>query len=331
MGGYGATSQQWPAPMQLPPKPSRYPEAPTRYPQFWRAPGIKVVIPIVATLLLGLAFVALTTITVLVVLLATSASPAAIEAVADGQLTPELVLANSVSIALVLPCAFLIVRMVGQRPGFLSSVVGRFRWGFFWRCVAVVAAVFVVHTAISIAVEGVDSLGLQVRSYTWWLLVGLLLVTPFQAAAEEYLLRGFVFRTVASWIRSPIVAAVVGGVINSAIFAGLHGASDLWLNGFYFLVGATTSYLVWRTGGLEGAVALHVVNNMVGMAILPFQDMDAQFDRAAGAAGPEVLLQAAAMLLAAALIVLIAKRTSVATVGPPAAAEAEPPGAAAWR
>lgn len=294
----------------------------TRYPQFWRAPGLLPWMSIVATLLLGGAFIALSTVTVLVALsLDGFPTMEELEALTQGSLTPEVVFANSLGIALVLPCAFLIVRLCRQRPGFLSSVVGRFRWGFFWKAVGVTAAVFAVHTTVSILIDGPESLGLAVHDYTWWLLVGLMLVTPFQAAAEEYMLRGLVFRTVGSWFAAPMVAALVGGLVNTLIFMGLHASTDVWLNVVYFSMGAIGSWLVWRTGGLEGAVAIHVVNNMIGMAILPFQDMEAQFDRSSGVGGPELLLQVLTMLLAGLLIAWLAKRSGLAATGPVGAAE----------
>ncbi|AQP46566.1 hypothetical protein BW730_02435 [Tessaracoccus aquimaris] len=304
------------------------PVEPTSYQQFWRAPGIKTAVPIVATVLMGLVFVALSTIIVLAAIFAGGVpDEAALEALTQGSLSPTMVLANSISIALVLPMGFLVVRLMGQRPGYLSSVVGRFRWGFFFRCVGVTAAVFLVYSGISVLIDGVDSLGLGVRDYTWWLLIGLMLVTPFQAAAEEYLLRGFVLRTVGSWFAAPLTAALVGGLVNCLIFMGLHASTDLWLNLVYFSMGAVGTYLAWRTGGLEGAVAIHIVNNMIGMALLSFQDMEAQFDRAAGAGGPEVLLQIATTVAAGALILWVAKRQRIVTVGPPERVEPTAPAA----
>lgn len=313
--GQGPTGAAWPQPQWQ--RPPVLPGSGTRYPQFWRAPGIKPFLPIVATLLMGVAFIATSTVAGLAGLLA-GGMPSAekLQELSQGKLTPHLVLANSVGIALVLACAFLIVRLIGQPPGYLSSVVGRFRWGFFWRCIGIAAVGFTIYTGLSILMDGVDSLGLEVHDYSWWLLIGLLLVTPFQAAAEEYLLRGFVFRTVGSWFAGPTLAAVVGGLVNSAIFASLHVSTDIWLNVVYFSMGAIASYLVWRTGGLEGAVAIHIVNNMIGMSLLAFQDMEAQFDRSAGVGSPLVLVQVLTFGLVAWGIVVAARRGSVDSTGP---------------
>ncbi|SHI53787.1 hypothetical protein SAMN02745244_00553 [Tessaracoccus bendigoensis DSM 12906] len=309
-------SAPWAPPTYPPPdaniRRSPLPGEPTSYPQFWR-PATRG-LPIAASLLMGAIFLVVTTVVVAVAILASGTDD--LTAIVAGEFTPGVVLANSVAIALVLPFSFLVARITGQRPGYLSSVVGRFRWGFFWKCVAVAAAVLLVYMGVPILFTGVGDLGLAVRDYSWWLLIGLLLVTPFQAAAEEYLLRGFVYRTVGSWFAAPMVAAVVGGLVNSLIFAAIHLSTDPWLNLTYFSIGAIASYLVWRTGGLEAAVALHIVNNMIGMGLLPFQDLATQFDRSAGAAGAEVLLQLLAFAVSAWLIVLVAKRSRVARLGP---------------
>lgn len=297
--------------------PSVLPETPTLYPQFWRAPGVKVWQPIIACVLMAVAFLTFTNLSVLVALFAGGIpSEADLDALLEGTLSPEMVFANSLGLALVLPFAFLIVRVTGQRPGYLSSVTGRFRWGFFAKAVGVTAAVFGMYTGLSSLLDGSESADLAVRPYTWWLLVAMMLVTPFQAALEEYLLRGFVLRTVGSWFAGPVTAAVVGGVVNSLIFTALHASGDLWLNLVYFTMGAIASLLVWRTGGLEGAVAIHIVNNMIGMAILPFQDLEGAFDRSAGVGGPEVLLQILVLGISAALILWLARRDAVATTGP---------------
>ena len=54
------------------------------------------------------------------------------------------------------------------------------------------------------------------------------------------------------------------GVIGSALlFAILHGGQDLPLFLHRFAFGLIAGWLVMRTGGLEAAIAAHVVNNVV--------------------------------------------------------------------
>lgn len=97
----------------------------------------------------------------------------------------------------------------------------------------------------------------------------------------------------------------------------LHGAGDLWLNIYYFAFGAVSAWLVWRTGGLEASVAIHVVNNMVAMVPLPFSDLGTAFDRSAGVGSPALLVNMAVLVGAALLFDFLARRTGLATRSAP--------------
>ena len=296
------------------------PAEPVEYQQFWRGPLIKPWRPIVAVVVGAIAF--------LVVAMVVSAAAIGIE-IATGALTPDeafelleearvspgLVLGNSFAIALMLPLTLMVAALVKQPPRFLHSVLGRFRWKWFFTCVAVSLVVLGLNVASELLLAG-DQLDLQIHPYTWWLLIGLMLVTPFQAAAEEYMLRGVVFRTVGSWFQQPVVSMAVGTVVNSVIFMFMHGASDPWLNLVYFVLGALLSWITWRTGGLEAAAAFHIVNNTVAFALVPFQDVADLFDRSAGAAGPIVLIQLVASAVIVALLDVLARRRNLQRVGP---------------
>lgn len=334
-GPTGWDASQWPPPQEAPAQwappqwgpppappvpaapPSRYPQQPVTYPQFWRAEEVAPWRPV---LVLGLGVVAFFGISIVVTIIALVVeAPYApgglvglLDDVAAGVLSPGLVLANSIAIALMLPACFAIAAVIGQRPGYLSSVLGRFRWGFFWRAIGVALAFMLVFVGISVLIEGVEAQGLEIRDYTWWLLIGLVLVTPFQAAAEEYLIRGLLFRVVGSWCAAPTAALIVGGLLNSLVFMLMHGAGDVWLNLVYLSLGFMLSYITWRTGGLEAAVAVHIANNMFGMSMLAFQDVSSAFDRSAGAGRPALLWQVLALGAAVAVIEVVARRRGVA-------------------
>ena len=151
----------------------------------------------------------------------------------------------------------------------------------------------------------------------WWLLIGIIVLTPFQAAGEEYLVRGVLNRAVASFIPPRIVGAILGAVVSSFVFMVIHFADDVWLNITYFSMGMLFSYLAWRTGGLEAAIALHLANNLVAMLFLPFQDISEVYVRTAGTGDPTVLLQMGLLGIAAVVIVDMARRSSIERVGPP--------------
>lgn len=299
------------------------PVEPQEYPAFWRAPGISAWRPILAVILGAIGFLASTTVIVgAALLLESTISGVGVQelvvALAGGGITPILFLANSVSLALLVPLSFLLSRLVGQKGGWISSVVGRVRWGWLLRCFAVsfvaVGALMVVSVLL-----GWELLELASQPGWWWLLIGIILITPFQAAGEEYLIRGVLNRAVASLIPSRAVGAVAGAVVSSVGFMLLHGAGDIWLNITYFSMGMLFSYLTWRTGGLEAAVAMHAANNLVAMVFLPFQDISELFNRAEGVGDPTVLVQLVLLGAAAAVIVAMARRRSVERAGAPGA------------
>jgi len=125
------------------------------------------------------------------------------------------------------------------------------------------------------------------------LLLGIVvLTTPLQAAGEEYGARGLLTRAAASWVADPRVALLVGTVLSSAVFMLAHGAGDPWLIVFYFLFGVGLCLVTWRTGGLEIAVLIHTVNNLVafGTVILSGQDLSNVLDRSDGAGSAAVLV-----------------------------------------
>lgn len=305
------------------------PVVPEHYPSFWRAPGIRAWRPILAIILGAVGFLASTTVVIVLALFLESfiTGTDAVDlgqTLAGGGITPILFLANSASLALLVPLSFLLSRLVGQTGGWISSVVGRVRWGWLMRCF-VISLVAVGALIVVSVLLGWESLELVAQPGWWWLLIGIIVITPFQAAGEEYLIRGVLFRGVASLIPARVVGAVTGAVVSSAVFMLLHGAGDLWLNITYFSMGLLFSYLTWRTGGLEAAVAMHAANNLVAMMILPFQDLSDVFNRAEGVGDWTVLLQLVVLGAAAAVIVAMARRYSITRTGAPGALAASTP------
>ncbi len=63
----------------------------------------------------------------------------------------------------------------------------------------------------------------------------------------------------------PAVGIAAGAVVSATLFALAHGAQDPWLFGDRLAFGLVASWLAWRTGGLEAAVALHAANNLVSL------------------------------------------------------------------
>ena len=233
-------------------------------------------------------------------------------------ITPALFLANNVGIALMIPSAWLGLIIYGQRPRWLSSVVGGLRWGWLFRILGLILLPYIALEALTIALTGVPQLSW--KPYSLFMIFVVLLTTPLQCAGEEYGLRGLVNRLFGSY-GSSRVSFWVGGIVSSVAFMLLHSAQDIYLNVFYFSFGMISCWMAWRTGGLEAGIALHVVNNVLAMAVLPFSDFSGIFNRQAGNANPMDVLPLAAVMLASMGLVewQVRRRKPVAEAAPGAA------------
>ena len=307
------------APVWAPPptrhRQSALPTEPADYPRFWRGPRWRFWRPLVAVVLGTLAFLLLSAVAAGVGIgIDVATGRSAPEDLSDATtlvMTPALFLANNVSLALLVPIALLLSRWpMGQRGGWLSSVVGRLRWGWLLRCLAIMLPLWLLYVGITtwLSLSGPDAEQLRVTGDTWILLAGILLTTPFQAAGEEYAFRGVLNRGAGGFFRAPAVALVVGLVFSSVLFMLAHGAGDLWLNIYYFCFGAIACLLTWRTGGIEAAIAMHVVNNVLSELVMPFTDISDMFDRQSGVGDPSILVMTAIQLVAFALVEWQARR-----------------------
>ncbi|GLY08447.1 type II CAAX endopeptidase family protein [Actinoplanes sp. NBRC 101535] len=192
---------------------------------------------------------------------------------ADGMPTfgelPDLAF-GFLSVAIMLPLTLLAARWIQRRPaGTLSSVTGRLRWRWLLACLPVALAAIVLFMAGGLTLAGTtgEDIGMDDALAGWMPFLTamgvLLLVVPVQAAAEEYVCRGWLVQALGVWFRSPWLPIAV----QALVFAALHGWGTPW--GFADLVvfGVVAGYLTVRTGGLEAAIALHVMNNLVSAGL----------------------------------------------------------------
>mgnify|MGYP000429204154 FL=1 len=121
----------------------------------------------------------------------------------------------------------------------------------------------------------------------------------------------------ASFFSNGRAGLVAGAVSSSLVFTAAHAAGDPWLNVYFFCFGLAACYVTWRTGGLEAAIAIHVVNNVCSEAFLPFSGVSEIFHREAGTAGPLVLVGMVVIALAVALIVWQAEKRDIQVTAAP--------------
>ena len=113
---------------------------------------------------------------------------------------------------------------------------------------------------------------LPILAYTWYftdhgeisreysrVALGLLIVlTPLQCLAEEYIFRGLVNQTLGAWLRLAPIAIIVSAVG----FTYLHPYN---MNGqiAIFVFAVSMGVVSWASRGIEATSALHIVNNLV--------------------------------------------------------------------
>lgn len=166
------------------------------------------------------------------------------------------------SIVIMIPCAFLAQFVAfGQRPGSIMSVKRRMRWDLLGTMLLVVLPLWGAYLLATSVLT--DQFRLDPQSNILVLLVISLIFAPLQSAAEEIVFRGAMVQSIGSWIASPVVAMVVGGIVSTAIFVPLHGAADPWIILDLVIFAVAAVVLTWKTGGLEAAIVYHAVNNTV--------------------------------------------------------------------
>jgi uncharacterized protein len=192
----------------------------------------------------------------------------------------------NVTLACAIPLAFLAIwALHGLRPGWLTSVVPRMRWGYFAICLGLsfVALIATVVVGLLLPQEGNEQISGEVASFDDRALQFMLVViflTPFQAAGEEYLFRGYLTQAIGSWVphgpRSRMLGRTLAVTIPAVLFALAHGIGQsppVFFDRLAF--GLVAGVLVIATGGLEAAIAMHVLNNFVAFGFaIAFDEMD---------------------------------------------------------
>ena len=195
----------------------------------------------------------------------------------------ELLYLNLTLGSSILVC-WLVMRVVHRmRPRWLTSVVPKMRWKFFFIClglsvVALIAQLIVGQLVSAPETPGTSGTVNDFTTMTALLAVIVLLTTPLQAAGEEYVFRGYLMQAIGSFWSFPEVpvwvtrwVAILG---TATLFALAHGVQNFPLFFDRFMFGLIAGWLVVRTGGLEASIAMHILNNFLafGYALL-FSDL----------------------------------------------------------
>ena len=170
---------------------------------------------------------------------------------------PIGMLSVNLGLAALIPVAWGLMAAIHQmKPRWLSSVQPRLRWRYLFGSLAI--AVVVLNGVMLLSTTVGKPLSINPQEGFWAFLAVIVLTSPLQAAAEEIFFRGYLLQALGSLVSR----AWFGVVVSSVVFALLHGTQNLPLFADRLIFGLLAGLLVWRTGGLEAAIAAHVINNV---------------------------------------------------------------------
>ena len=210
-----------------------------------------------------------------------------------------------VSVILMWPAVELATRIVYRRWFWSMISIGRgLRWSLLGRYVLLGLPVWTIATLVMVVLSP-GAMGVLVSGLAWSphvaaLLVAVLVLVPFQAAAAEVVFRGLAMNVIGSWLRHPAWAVLIP--VPFFVFGHLYDVPGLIDVGiFAIIVGTLTLF----TGGLEVGMAFHIVNNIfaLGLGVLSGADLNAT-------SGPtiETLISIAAPIVFAGIVILDVRR-----------------------
>ncbi|NYI43403.1 hypothetical protein BJ993_000483 [Nocardioides aromaticivorans] len=247
----------------------------------WRQPvgvGLLVVLFVAGQLVLGV-------LVTLWLAVAGDSSEEIADKLSGDTATPSYLALVNVGWAAAIPSALLVAFALHRlRPGWVASVAGVLRWRWLLTCfgLAVVALALTVGVSTLLPDQGAGTVDLGGGANPWtsasrdFLLV-VLLLTPLQAAGEEFVFRGYLAQAcgglTARWPAA--VSATVAVVVPAVLFALAHGlGQDVPIFFDRLAFGLVAGVLVLLTGGLEAGIAMHVLNNFLAFGLaIAFGDM----------------------------------------------------------
>jgi CAAX protease family protein len=277
-----------------PPPVSALPTEPRPYHQLLRGPRFRWWKPVVTLLLafaMGIPLVTLSLLPLVVMGLYTGDANLGASELDVSNLSPTAFISVNLSLIVLIPLAGLSIWIVHRiRPRYLSSVAGGIRWRWLLRCSLVVLPLWLAYMALGLVVAPPESS----RPDDWLaLLIIVLIMTPFQAAGEEYFFRGWIMQNIGAWFARPIVGLVVSVAVSTVVFAAAHGSPDPWILGSIGCLAVAAGIAAYRTGGLEAGIAMHAVNNLLAFgAVLTFGGWEEAFVGADTSGSPAVLVLA---------------------------------------
>ncbi len=195
------------------------------------------------------------------------------------------------SVALMIPAVWFALWSTGLTPvGRGWSVALRIRWRLLARTLVPAFVTILVMNVLGIALELAFSLfaseggeadlpavAIDPTLALWSALIILLLV-PIQATAEELVFRGLFMQVLGGWCYTRAAVTVIGRFLRGpwipiavpSIIFGFAHIYDVWGWLAVVALAITAGWVTWRTGGLEAAISIHVINNWIAFGFMLF-------------------------------------------------------------
>jgi uncharacterized protein len=230
--------------------------------------------------------------------------------------TPSGLAYLNLALSTMIPLSWAVNRsMHGLLPRWLASVRPRIRWRFLLACLGVAVVALLATLVVSALVPGqsndVSGHANAFTSTTRDYLLVIAFLTPFQAAGEEYLFRGYLTQAFGGLFHRTWVAVLVPAFLFG-LAHGLGQSVPVFFDRFAF--GLVAGTLVVLTGGLEAGIAMHVLNNWLAFGLaLAYGDMTSTLNPTGGSwwSIPVTLTQSLVYL---SLAVAVARRMRLPTV-----------------
>ncbi|WP_051208519.1 CPBP family intramembrane glutamic endopeptidase [Propionicicella superfundia] len=228
--------------------------------------------------------------------------------------TPGGMTGVHLGIALLAVIAALSVALVHQTsPRWLISVEPGVRWRYL--LIVTVVAIIVLNGVLWLS-RWNQPWDPHSRPDMWAFLVVIVLTSPLQALGEEVFFRGYLLQAFGSLVRTPWFAITT----SALVFALFHGTQNLPLFLDRFAFGMLAGVLTVATGGLEAAVAAHVVNNLFAFGYAAVESSVAQVKAVQQIGWVDAAFDVGGFAVYALVALVIARRLTVSTRTPSAAA-----------
>lgn len=178
------------------------------------------------------------------------------------------------SVAIWLPIALFARWVMRPKPlGLIWSVTGRIRWKYLLITAGVAIVIYlVIQAGLSLLLSALspqEQIEFEPQPWWWLSLILMLLIVPIQCTAEEVVFRGYLAQSLGRWLRHPLFAVLLP--VPLFMLGHLY---DIWGQLSVGMMALVAGWVVWRTGGLEAAISLHVVNNIFATVTVLFMPYD---------------------------------------------------------